>query len=148
MNTPNINTSQKVVPMIYAYTTPGISYHDGYIKIGYTEQDVDKRIKQQSHTVGVKVNKEWAGTAVYDDGSGDTFKDHEFHSYLRKKGIKQPQDEGNTYFSEDDKNEWFHISPTDSRNRFYDFRSNRGLDVDDDEEDTRFDGMDDDEDDE
>ena len=134
MNTPNINTSQKVVPMIYAYTTPGISYHDGYIKIGYTEQDVDKRIKQQSHTVGVKVNKEWAGTAVYDDGSGDTFKDHEFHSYLRKKGIKQPQDEGNTYFSEDDKNEWFHISPTDSRNRFYDFRSNRGLDVDDDEE--------------
>ena len=27
--------------MIYAYTTPGVSYHDGYIKIGYTEQDVD-----------------------------------------------------------------------------------------------------------
>ncbi len=43
-----IKTSSKVVPMIYAYTTPGITYHDGYIKIGYTEQDVDLRIKGTS----------------------------------------------------------------------------------------------------
>ena len=38
MNKPNVKSTKKVVPMIYAYTTPGISYHDGYIKIGYTEE--------------------------------------------------------------------------------------------------------------
>jgi len=48
MKTPNINTTKKVVPMIYAYTTPGITYHDGYIKVGYTEQDVDHRISSLS----------------------------------------------------------------------------------------------------
>ena len=38
MKKPNVKTTKKVVPMIYAYTTPGISYHDGYIKIGYILQ--------------------------------------------------------------------------------------------------------------
>ena len=82
-----IKTSSKVVPMIYAYTTPGIVYHDGYIKIGYTEQDVDTRIYQQTHTAGVKPKKEWQGTALFDDGSGDSFTDHDFHAYLRKNGV-------------------------------------------------------------
>ena len=32
--------------MIYAYNTPGVSYHDGWTKIGYTEkQTVSQRIK-------------------------------------------------------------------------------------------------------
>ena len=53
-----IKTASKVVPMIYAYTTPGITYHDGYIKIGYTEQDVDQRIYQQTHTAGIKAKKD------------------------------------------------------------------------------------------
>lgn len=127
MNKPNIQTTKKTVPMIYAYTTPGVTYHDGYTKIGYTEQDVDTRIKQQTHTAGIKAKKEWQGTAVYDDGSGDTFTDKNFHTYLRKTGVKQPQDEGNDYFDEKDRNEWFHISPSDSRNKFFDFKSNRGV---------------------
>lgn len=122
-----IKTSSKVVPMIYAYTTPGITYHDGYIKIGYTEQDVDERIYQQTHTAGIKAHKEWQGTATFDDGTGDTFRDSDFHAYLRKQGIQQPQDEGNEYFDPEDRNEWFHISPADSRSRFYEFRSNRGV---------------------
>ena len=126
IETPKINTSRKVTPMIYAYTTPGIAYHDGYIKIGYTEQEVDERIRQQTHTAGIKARKEWTGLAVFDDGSGDTFLDTDFHEYLRINGVKQPQDEGSEYFDEDDKNEWFHISPADSRNQFYDFRSNHG----------------------
>ncbi len=122
-----IKTSSKVVPMIYAYTTPGISYHDGYIKIGYTEQDVDTRIWQQTHTAGVKAKKEWQGTATYDDGSGDTFRDADFHAYLRKTGIKQPQDEGNDYFDPSDRNEWFHIGALDSQMRFFQFRASRGI---------------------
>ena len=126
-----IKTSSKVVPMIYAYTTPGISYHDGYIKIGYTEQDVDFRIKQQTHTAGIKPKKEWQGTAVFDDGSGDSFSDKDFHAYLRKNEVKQPQDMGNTYFDAKDKNEWFYISPTESQQHFFAFRSNRGVVEDD-----------------
>ena len=127
MNKPNVKSTKKVVPMIYAYTTPGISYHDGYIKIGYTEQDVDERIRQQTHTAGIKPKKEWQGNATYEDGSGDTFTDKQFHTYLRKNGVKQPQDEGNEYFDKNDENEWFHISPNDSQSKFYEFRSNRGV---------------------
>ena len=122
-----IKTSSKVVPMIYAYTTPGITYHDGYIKIGYTEQDVDARIYQQTHTAGVKAKKEWQGLATFDDGSGDTFKDTDFHAYLRKMDVKQPQDEGNEFFDKSDRNEWFHISPFDSQQKFFQFRANRGV---------------------
>lgn len=127
MNKPNVKSTKKVVPMIYAYTTPGISYHDGYIKIGYTEQDVDERIRQQTHTAGIKPKKEWQGNATFEDGSGDTFTDKQFHTYLRKKGVMQPQDEGNEYFDKNDENEWFHISPGESQARFYEFRSNRGI---------------------
>ena len=122
-----IKTSSKVVPMIYAYTTPGITYHDGYIKIGYTEQDVDARIYQQTHTAGIKPKKEWQGNATFEDGTGDTFSDKDFHAYLRKQGVKQPQDEDNEYFDPSDRNEWFHISPSASRGHFFEFRSNRGV---------------------
>ena len=115
---PNIKSTEKVVPMIYAYTTPGITYHDGYIKIGYTEQDVDARIRQQTHTAGVKAQKEWQGNAIFDDGSGIAFKDHDFHAYLRKNDVKQPQDLVN---------EWFYISAVNSKSMFNDFRSNHGI---------------------
>ncbi len=113
--------------MIYAYTTPGVSYHDGYIKIGYTEQNVDERIRQQTHTAGIKVQKEWTGTAVFDDGSGETFKDHDFHAYLRQNDIQQPMEKGNEYFSPEDRNEWFYITPADSKSMFNDFRQNHGI---------------------
>lgn len=127
MQTPDIKTVRPVVPMIYAYTTPGVSYHDGYIKIGYTEQNVDERIRQQTHTAGIKAKKEWTGTAVFDDGSGQTFKDYDFHAYLRQNDILQPTDKGNEYFSPDDRNEWFFISPDESKSMFMDFRQNRGI---------------------
>ena len=48
-----IKTTKKVIPMCYAYTTPGVTYHEGWTKIGYTERDVHKRIKEQLHTSGV-----------------------------------------------------------------------------------------------
>lgn len=126
MQTPNIKTAKPIVPMIYAYTTPGISYHDGYIKIGYTEQNVDTRIYQQTHTAGIKADKQWEGTAIYDDGSGIHFDDHAFHAYLRKNSVKQPMDLGNEFFSKDDRNEWFFISPEQSHSMFYEFRAKRG----------------------
>lgn len=127
MQTPNIKTSEKVIPMIYAYTTPGVTYHDGYIKVGYTEQNVDDRIREQTHTAGIFAQKEWQGTAIFDDGSGDSFTDKPLHAYMRNLGVKQPQDLGNEYFDPDDRNEWFNTTPADSKQMFNDFRSNRGI---------------------
>lgn len=127
----NIETSKKAVPKIYAYTTPGISYHDGYTKVGYTEQEVEKRIRQQTHTAGINAKIEWSGIAAYDDGSG-WFTDKQLHAYMRQRGIIQPQDEGNEYFDPADENEWFKISPTESKAMYYDYRSNKGKDTDED----------------
>ena len=53
-----IKTAKRVVPMIYAYTTPEIARHNGWTKIGYTEQAVEKRLKQQAHTDSNKATKE------------------------------------------------------------------------------------------
>ena len=32
-----IKSISETLPMIYCYSTPGVSYHDGWVKIGYTE---------------------------------------------------------------------------------------------------------------
>ncbi len=78
-----IRAFSRVVPMIYAYETPGIPYNEGWIKIGYTEsQTVRKRISQQTHTAGIRAELRWQDNAIYKDGSGETFTDHDFHSYL------------------------------------------------------------------
>lgn len=111
-----IKTTKRVVPMIYAYTTPEIARHNGWTKIGYTEQTVEKRLKQQAHTIDVIYHEEWKGNAVYDDGSGETFNDKDFHTYLRKLGVENNR-----------KNEWFHINGQESQRRFFEFRSNRGI---------------------
>ena len=113
-----LQTAKKVVPMIYAYTTPEIKRHDGWTKIGYTEQDVDKRIAQQTHTADVEYHEEWRGTAIFDDGSGDTFRDTDFHSYLRKNGIENEKGKDN---------EWFHVTGPVSQGMFFTFKSNRGV---------------------
>ena len=84
MQKPNINTAKKVTPMIYAYTTPEITRHDGWTKIGYTEQDVETRIKQQTCTADVQWKLEWKGNALFDDGSGESFTDKDFHALNRK----------------------------------------------------------------
>lgn len=113
----NIQTSKPVVPKIYAYTTPEIARHDGWTKIGYTEQDdVKKRIDQQTHTADVTAKLEWQGNAVY-EGTNETFKDKEFHEYLRKLGFEQENGK---------QNEWFKIMPMDAKKNFYDFRENHG----------------------
>lgn len=110
-----LRTTRPAVPMIYAYTTPEIARHNGWTKIGYTEQPVDKRLKQQTHTADVLYRVEWQGNAIYDDGSGEVFTDHDFHAYLRKLKVEN-----------DRTNEWFHVDGEQSRRHFQDFRMNRG----------------------
>ena len=113
----NIKTSKKIEPKCYAYTTPEISRHNGWTKIGYTEQDdVTKRILQQTQTADIKFNLEWEGLAIYEDGSNDAFKDKDFHAYLHKKDIEKQPD-----------TEWFKIEPKKSYEEFKYFKKNRGV---------------------
>lgn len=115
----NLKSSSKVIPMCYAYSTPEIKRHEGWVKIGYTEkQDVDKRIKQQGNEVDVIKKEEWRGNAIFEDGSGEFFTDHEFHAYLKKLGIE---------YDDTKKNEWFHVDGPTSKKHFIDFRENRGI---------------------
>ena len=117
----SIQTSQRVIPMIYAYTTPEIARHDGWVKIGYTDkQTVEERVLQQGQTVDVKQKIEWKGSAVFDDGSGETFTDRDFRAYLKKLGVEIKP-----------KTEWCCISPADAKTRFNEYRSNRGIVGDD-----------------
>ena len=93
-----IQSFKRVVPMIYAYNTPGVSYHDGWTKVGYTErQSVQQRIQQQTHTADIRWVLAWKDNAMFKDGSGEYFTDHEFHDYLE---TEQIQRESGT--------EWFH----------------------------------------
>lgn len=105
-----------VEPMVYCYSTPGVTYHEGWVKIGYTEkQTPDQRIAQQTHTSGIRTVREWAEYAKFKDGSGEYFKDHDFHRFLTvEKGIiREP------------KTEWFQISSRLSREYFNDFADRR-----------------------
>lgn len=111
-----IQTTAKVVPQCYAYTTPGVPAHDGWTKIGFTERDVETRIKEQTHTVGVAHKTWWAMRAAYMTEPYGTFTDREFHAYLKKLGIER--DEGT---------EWFRIVPDTARNQFIDFAQNHGI---------------------
>ena len=112
MNTPQINTTKNIHPMCYAYTTPDVSSNDGWIKIGYTEtQTVEDRIKQQTHTARVRAQEEWRGNAFFDDGSGKSFTDHDFHAYLRKNEIERAPG-----------TEWFKTTPVASLCLFNKFR--------------------------
>ncbi|GHT79232.1 type II restriction endonuclease [Actinomycetota bacterium] len=114
-----IKTTKTIYPQIYAYVLLEYEPKDGWIKIGYTErQDVDSRIKEQTHTaaVNLKYSKLWSEPAKFSD-SDEWFFDKELHIYLRKfKRIKQ---EPNT--------EWFYYdgTPQQAHDDFDDFRNNR-----------------------
>ena len=110
-----VNTSHPALPQIYAYTTPEIARHNGWTKIGYTEQNVDTRLKQQMHTADVEYKLEWHGNATYED-TGETFHDTDFHGYLRKLDIVGKPG-----------TEWFEIEPSPAHQRFYEFRENHGI---------------------
>lgn len=104
-----LKTTKKIVPMIYAYSTPEIARHNGWTKIGYTEQGVEKRLKQQTHTVDVRFHEEWRGNAIYEDGTGEAFRDTDFHAYLQKLDIER-----------EEHTEWFHVNGAESKGYFYD----------------------------
>ncbi len=113
--TGKVKTGRPALPQVYAYTTPEIARHDGWTKIGYTEQDVEMRVKQQTHTANVQYVIHWHGNATYED-TGETFRDTDFHGYLKKLDVANEPD-----------TEWFEIEPTPAKHRFWEFRENHGV---------------------
>lgn len=112
----NIKTSSKVTPQCYAYTTPGVPAHDGWTKIGFTERDVETRIKEQTHTVGIEPKLCWHMRAAFMTEPYGTFTDKDFHAYLKK--LEVPREAGT---------EWFLIDPNVARGNFVDFTQNHGV---------------------
>ncbi len=46
-----VSSFRRIIPMVYAYTAPGVSYLSGMTKVGYTErQTVEERVREQTHT--------------------------------------------------------------------------------------------------
>ena len=88
----------EIAPTIYAYELVGVESHKGYIKVGYTDRDVETRIKEQMHTAAVPYKILMRVSAMRSDGS--CFTDHEVHAALRKKGYIQLN-------AGEDRNEWF-----------------------------------------
>lgn len=120
MNAPKIKSFKRIIPMIYAYTTPNDISHRGWTKIGYTDrQSVEDRIYQQTHTADIQTKLLWKGNARYQDGSDDTFTDHEFHDYLTTK----------RHVERKPKTEWFHIDGETSHQYFYKFADRDFSDV-------------------
>ncbi|UUM56893.1 DEAD/DEAH box helicase family protein [Streptococcus suis] len=96
-----IKTSEEISPKIYAYTTPHVTTNDGWIKIGYTERQVEQRIKEQTHTAGIEPSILWQQEARYieEPDKGKPFKDHDFHQFLNFHAIERRP-----------KTEWFYFN--------------------------------------
>lgn len=78
-------------PTIYAYELIDVPSHKGHIKIGFTDRDAKKRIKEQLGIVAVKYKIVLEESAMKRDGS--SFTDHDVHRVLRRKGFRNPEGE-------------------------------------------------------
>ena len=94
----------EITPTIYAYALTGVASHKGYIKVGYTERDAEKRVAEQMHTSQIPYQILLKESAMRPDGS--CFTDHDVHAVLKKKGFIQLN-------AGEDRNEWFKCSIND-----------------------------------
>ena len=80
-----------VNPTIYAYELVDVNTHIGLLKIGYTDRDAQRRIKEQLGTAAIKYEIVFEESAMKRDGS--SFTDHDVHKHLRKQGMANPEGE-------------------------------------------------------
>lgn len=122
MPSPKISTYREVVPYIYSWRTPDVPKYDGWEKIGYTEQEsADKRINQQASQLNITKIKVWAYRAAFITEDGGTFRDSDFHAFLKQQGIQREYDPNATPH----RTEWhkFAGAPKTSQQYFFDFAS-------------------------
>lgn len=94
----------KTKPTIYAYELLKVESHRGYLKVGYTEREVETRIKEQLHTSAVSYRIVGQWSAMRSDGT--CFTDHDVHARLRSMGKPQLK-------AGEDRNEWFRCTVGD-----------------------------------
>lgn len=106
-------------PTIYAYELVGVASHEGYIKIGYTEREVERRIAEQLRTSGIQYRILLKESAMRSDGS--CFTDHDVHAILRRKGFQQ--------LNEGESREWFRCTVDDVMAAITELRTGIRLDT-------------------
>ncbi len=100
-----------IEPTIYVYRFPDV--HKGYVKIGYTERDVQTRIKEQLGASHVPYELLYTESAMCEDGS--VFMDHDVHAILRRKGFKK--------LDIPDDNEWYNCSVGDVKSAIIELKT-------------------------
>lgn len=96
-------------PTIYAYELVGVATHKGLLKIGYTDRDAQKRIKEQLGTAAIQYKIVFEESAMRHDGS--SFTDHDIHRHLRKHGFSNPE------------GEWFKCTLNDLRKAIWEIKT-------------------------
>lgn len=114
MNSDYFPQRPDVHPQIYAYRDIYVE-HDGLLKIGFTQHNVERRVAQQFPVIQPGQGKPYqivfSESAMRDDGT--SFSDHEVHRRLRANGI---QNVGG---------EWFRCTADDVRNAWLEVRDRR-----------------------
>jgi len=96
-------------PTIYAYELIGVATHSGLLKIGFTDRDAKRRIKEQLGTAAIQHKIVFEESAMKRDGS--SFTDHDIHRHLRQKGFANPE------------GEWFKCNINDLRRAIHEIKT-------------------------
>ena len=103
---------------LYAYTTPEIPKHAGYLKIGESASEVDKRVKQQGHELNVEKNIVWQDAVIAERRGIDRM----FRRFLRQQGFQIQQ------FGTGEDSEWVKCTVADVEKAFAYFKEQLYLD--------------------
>lgn len=93
-----------VTPTIYVYKLIGVTTHEGYLKIGYTDRTAKVRIDEQTRTANLKYEILYTDSAMKSDGS--CFTDKDVHNLLERHGFMRLNPEDKTC-------EWFKCNLND-----------------------------------
>lgn len=96
-------------PTIYAYELADVATHSGLLKIGYTDRDAQKRIKEQLGTAAIPYKIVFEESAMKRDGS--SFTDKDVHRHLRHQGFANPE------------GEWFKCTLNDLRKAIWEVKT-------------------------
>ena len=78
-------------PTIYAYELINIPKHNGFLKIGYTDRDAEKRVAEQVKTARLDYKIVYKESAMRNDGS--SFTDVAVHRLLKSNGVEKADGE-------------------------------------------------------
>lgn len=114
MEEPFFPSRPDVHPQVYAYRDI-YTEHDGLLKVGFTQHDVERRVAQQFPVIqpgeGRPYEIVFSESAMREDGT--TFTDHDVHRRLKRNGV---QNVGG---------EWFRCTIDDVRNAWLEVRDRR-----------------------